>query len=47
MGASRIILAAVGAHGAPSAGLDSAAYMLLFVLGGAALVQAGLAEGSY
>jgi uncharacterized membrane protein YgdD (TMEM256/DUF423 family) len=46
MGASGIILAAAGAHGAPSAGLDSAAYMLLFhaaaVLGGSALVQHGL-----
>jgi uncharacterized membrane protein YgdD (TMEM256/DUF423 family) len=46
MGASGIILAAAGAHAAPGAGLDSAAYMLLFhaasVLGGAALVQQGL-----
>lgn len=46
MGASGIILAAVGAHTAPGAGLDSAAYMLLFhaaaVLGGAALVQQSL-----
>jgi uncharacterized membrane protein YgdD (TMEM256/DUF423 family) len=43
MGASGIILAAASAHAAPGAGLDSAAYMLLFhataVLGGAALVQ--------
>jgi uncharacterized membrane protein YgdD (TMEM256/DUF423 family) len=46
MGASGIILAAASAHGAPGAGLDSAAYMLLFhaaaVLGGSALVQQGL-----
>ncbi len=46
MGASGIILAAAGAHAAPGAGLDSAAYMLLFhataVLGGTALVQQGL-----
>jgi len=46
MGAGGIILAAAGAHAAPGAGLDSAAYMLLFhataVLGGAALVQQGL-----
>jgi uncharacterized membrane protein YgdD (TMEM256/DUF423 family) len=45
MGASGIVLAAVGAHLAPGAGLDSAAYMLLFhavaVLGGAALIQQG------
>ncbi len=46
MGASGIILAAAGAHAAPQAGLDSAAYMLLFhaaaMLGGAALTQQGL-----
>ena len=46
MGASGIILAAAGAHGAPGAGLDSAGYMLLFhaaaVLSGSALVQQGL-----
>ena len=46
MGAGGVILAAAGAHAAPRAGLDSAAYMLLFhaaaVLGGAALVQQGL-----
>jgi uncharacterized membrane protein YgdD (TMEM256/DUF423 family) len=46
MGASGIALAAAGAHAAPHAGLDSAAYMLLFhaaaVLGGAALAQQGL-----
>ncbi len=46
MGASGVILAAAGAHAAPGAGLDSAAYMLLFhaaaVLGGTALVRQGL-----
>jgi uncharacterized membrane protein YgdD (TMEM256/DUF423 family) len=46
MGASGIILAAAGAHAAPNAGLEGAAYMLLFhaaaVLGGAALAQQGL-----
>jgi uncharacterized membrane protein YgdD (TMEM256/DUF423 family) len=46
MGASGIILAAAGAHAAPGAGIDSAAYMLLFhataVLGGIALVQQSL-----
>ena len=46
MGAGGVILAAAGAHMAPGAGLDSAAYMLLFhavaVLGGAALVQQGV-----
>ncbi len=46
MGAGGIVLAAAGAHLAPGAGLDSAAYMLLFhaaaVLGGAALVQQGV-----
>jgi uncharacterized membrane protein YgdD (TMEM256/DUF423 family) len=45
MGAGGVILAAAGAHGAPGAKLDSAAYMLLFhsaaVLGGAALLQQG------
>ncbi len=45
MGASGIVLAAAGAHGTPGAGLDSAAYMLLFhaaaVVGGAALLQQG------
>ncbi len=45
MGAGGIMLAAAGAHVAPGAGLDSAAYMLLFhaaaVLGGAALIQQG------
>jgi uncharacterized membrane protein YgdD (TMEM256/DUF423 family) len=46
MGAGGVILAAAGAHMAPGAGVDSAAYMLLFhaaaVLGGAALVQHGV-----
>ena len=46
MGAGGIVLAAAGAHIAPGAGLDSAAYMLLFhavaVVGGAALAQQGL-----
>jgi uncharacterized membrane protein YgdD (TMEM256/DUF423 family) len=46
MGASGVVLAAVGAHVAPGTGLDGAAYMLLFhaaaVLGGAATVQQGL-----
>jgi uncharacterized membrane protein YgdD (TMEM256/DUF423 family) len=46
MGAGGVVLAAAGAHMAPGAGLDSAAYMLLFhaaaVIGGAALVQQGL-----
>jgi uncharacterized membrane protein YgdD (TMEM256/DUF423 family) len=46
MGAGGVILAAAAAHLAPEAGLDSAAYMLLFhaatVLGGAALVQQGV-----
>jgi uncharacterized membrane protein YgdD (TMEM256/DUF423 family) len=46
MGAGGIVLAAAGAHMAPGAGLDSAAYMLLFhaaaVLGGAALMQQGV-----
>jgi len=46
MGAGGVVLAAAGAHMAPGAGLDSAAYMLLFhavaVLGGAALVQQGV-----
>jgi uncharacterized membrane protein YgdD (TMEM256/DUF423 family) len=46
MGAGGVILAAAAAHMAPGAGLDSAAYMLLFhavaVLGGAALVQKGV-----
>jgi uncharacterized membrane protein YgdD (TMEM256/DUF423 family) len=43
MGAGGIALAAAGAHMSPGAGLDGAAYMLLFhaaaVVGGAALVQ--------
>jgi uncharacterized membrane protein YgdD (TMEM256/DUF423 family) len=46
MGAAGIALAAAGAHAAPGAGLDSAAYMLLFhaaaVIGGAALTQQGM-----
>ncbi len=46
MGAGGIILSAAGAHAAPNAGLDSAAYMLLFhaaaLLGGAALMQQGV-----
>lgn len=45
MGAGGVVLAAAGAHMAPGAGLDSAAYLLLFhaaaVLGGAALMQQG------
>jgi uncharacterized membrane protein YgdD (TMEM256/DUF423 family) len=46
MGAGGVVLAAAGAHMAPGAGLDGAAYMLLFhaaaVLGGAALIQQGV-----
>jgi uncharacterized membrane protein YgdD (TMEM256/DUF423 family) len=46
MGASGVVLAAAGAHAAPNAGLDSAAYMLLFhaaaVLGATALAQQGM-----
>lgn len=46
MGASGIVLAALGAHAAPNAGLQGAAYMLLFhaaaILGGAAVMQQGL-----
>jgi uncharacterized membrane protein YgdD (TMEM256/DUF423 family) len=45
MGAGGIALAAAGAHMAPGAGLNSAAYMLLFhaaaVVGGVALIQQG------
>jgi uncharacterized membrane protein YgdD (TMEM256/DUF423 family) len=45
MGAGGIMLAAAGAHAAPGAGLDSAAYMLLFhaaaIIGAAALLQNG------
>jgi uncharacterized membrane protein YgdD (TMEM256/DUF423 family) len=45
-GACGIMLAAAAAHSAPGAGLDNAAYLLLFhaaaVLGGAALAQQGL-----
>jgi uncharacterized membrane protein YgdD (TMEM256/DUF423 family) len=43
MGASGVALAAAAAHGAPGAGLDGAAYLLLFhavaVLGAAALAD--------
>jgi uncharacterized membrane protein YgdD (TMEM256/DUF423 family) len=46
MGAAGITLAAAGAHAAANAGLESAAYMLLFhaaaLLGGTALAQQGL-----
>ena len=46
MGASGVILAAVGAHVAQGTGLDSAAYILLFhaaaVLGGTAILHQGL-----
>jgi len=46
MGAGGIALAAAAAHMAPGAGLDSAAYMLLFhaaaLLSGSALVQQGV-----
>jgi uncharacterized membrane protein YgdD (TMEM256/DUF423 family) len=46
MGAVGVVLAAAAAHAAPSAGLDSAAYLLLFhavaVLGAAALTTQGL-----
>src|ERR1700684_4125328 len=46
MGAAGIGLAAASAHAAPGAGLDSAAYMLLFhaaaLVGGAALMQPGV-----
>jgi uncharacterized membrane protein YgdD (TMEM256/DUF423 family) len=46
MGGCGIMLAAAGAHTAPGAGLDSAAYMLLFhaaaLLAGAALIQQGV-----
>jgi uncharacterized membrane protein YgdD (TMEM256/DUF423 family) len=45
MGAGGVIFAAAGAHVTPGAGLDSAAYMLLFhavaVLGGTALLEQG------
>src|SRR5580700_8308232 len=45
MGAGGIMLAAAGAHAASGAGLDSAAYMLLFhavaVIGVAALIAQG------
>jgi uncharacterized membrane protein YgdD (TMEM256/DUF423 family) len=46
MGATGVVLAAAAAHAAPGAGLDSAAYLLLFhavaVLGAAALTQQSL-----
>jgi uncharacterized membrane protein YgdD (TMEM256/DUF423 family) len=46
MGAGGIVLAAAGAHAAPGAGLDSAAYMLLFhaaaITGAVALAQQGM-----
>lgn len=46
MGAAGVMLAAAAAHAAPGAGLDSAAYLLLFhavaVLGAAALARQGL-----
>jgi uncharacterized membrane protein YgdD (TMEM256/DUF423 family) len=46
MGATGVVLAAAAAHAAPGAGLDSAAYLLLFhavaVLGAAGLTQQGL-----
>jgi uncharacterized membrane protein YgdD (TMEM256/DUF423 family) len=46
MGAAGVVLAAAGAHAAPTTGLDSAAYLLLFhataILGGAALMQQSL-----
>lgn len=45
-GAAGIVLAAAGAHGAPRAGLDSAANILLFhalaILGGTALLLQGM-----
>ena len=46
MGGAGVMLAAAAAHAAPGAGLDSAAYLLLFhavaVLGAAALTRQGL-----
>ncbi len=46
MGASGVALAAAAAHAAPGAGLDSAAYLLLFhaaaILGAAGLANQGL-----
>jgi uncharacterized membrane protein YgdD (TMEM256/DUF423 family) len=45
-GACGVVLAAAAAHGAPTSGLDSAAYLLLFhavaVLGAASLADRGL-----
>jgi uncharacterized membrane protein YgdD (TMEM256/DUF423 family) len=46
LGAGGVVLAAAGAHAAPNAGLEGAAYLLVFhaaaVLDGAALAQQGL-----
>ena len=46
MGAAGVALAAAAAHAAPGAGLDSAAYMLLFhavaIVGGVGLLDRGL-----
>ena len=46
MGAGGVALAAAAAHAAPHAGLDGAAYLLLFpataILGGTALMKQGL-----
>jgi uncharacterized membrane protein YgdD (TMEM256/DUF423 family) len=46
MGAAGVVLAAAAAHAAPGAGLDSAAYLLLFhgvaILGTASLAQQSL-----
>jgi len=46
MGASGVLIAAAGAHAVPNAGLQGAAYMLLFhaaaILGGASLAQQGV-----
>jgi uncharacterized membrane protein YgdD (TMEM256/DUF423 family) len=46
MGATGVVLAAAAAHAAPGAGLDSAAYLLLFhgvaILAAAALTQQGV-----
>jgi uncharacterized membrane protein YgdD (TMEM256/DUF423 family) len=46
LGASGVILAAVGAHVAPGTGLDNAAYILLFhataILGATAILHQGL-----
>ena len=46
MGASGILIAAAGEHAVPNAGLQGAAYLLLFhaaaILGGASLAQQGV-----